>query len=152
MDLNKFLADRQIPFEQFHHHPAYTAKEVAEGLHVPGQEIAKSVLLRVPKGSVLAVLPATHSVDLAEMGRDLGAAEVEMASEQEIEQIFPDCERGAMPPFGSLYRLPTIVDETLTEDERIVFDAQSHQDAIRMAFRDYAALEHPRIGHFAHRN
>jgi Ala-tRNA(Pro) deacylase len=149
MKLDQFLLDQHIPFEQVHHEPTFTANRVAECLHVPGKEVAKSVLLRAPLGYMLAVLPSTHRIDLDRIERELGNVPVEMASEQEMDQLFPDCERGALPPFGSLYHLPTIVDETLTEDERIVFEAQSHQQAIRIAFRDFQRLEHPRIGHFA---
>jgi Ala-tRNA(Pro) deacylase len=149
MKLDQFLADRHIPFERFPHEPAYTAGRIAERLHVPGQEVAKTVLLRAPHGYALAVLPATHRIDLDRVRQALGEDSVEMASEQEMEQVFADCERGAMPPFGSLYRVRTVVDEALTADDRIVFDGQNHEEAIRMRYRDFAALEHPKIGHFA---
>ena len=149
MKLDQFLTEREVPFERMLHPPASTATRVAECLHVPGKDVAKSVLLRTTHGYVLAVLPATFRVDLDRMRRELGEPEMEVACEQEIEQIFTDCERGAMPPFGSLYRLRTIVDEHLAEDDKIVFDAQSHEEAIRMRYRDFAKLEQPRIGHFA---
>jgi Ala-tRNA(Pro) deacylase len=150
MNLDEFLSSRRVPFEHLHHRPAYTANRTAQMLHVPGKEVAKTVLLRTDRGYVLAVLPATHHVNLDEVRRELGAERVEMASEAEMELLFPDCERGTLPPFGSLYHLETLVDEALTEDERIVFDAQSHEDAIRMTYRDYESVEHPRKGHFAH--
>ena len=150
MNLDDFLNSRRVPFEHLHHRPAYTANRTAQMLHVPGKEVAKTVLLRTDRGYVLAVLPATHQVDLDEVRRELGVERVEMASEAEMDRLFPDCERGAVPPFGSLYHLETLVDESLTADERIVFDAQSHEDAIRMTYRDYESLEHPRKGHFAH--
>jgi Ala-tRNA(Pro) deacylase len=150
MNLDDFLSSRRVPFEHLHHRPAYTANRTAQMLHVPGKEVAKTVLLRTDRGYVLAVLPATHQVNLDEVRRELGVERVEMASEEEMERLFPDCERGTLPPFGSLYHLETLVDESLTADERIVFDAQSHEDAIRMTYRDYESLEHPRKGHFAH--
>src|SRR5262249_27534431 len=109
-------------------------------------------LLRTTHGYVLAVLPATFRVDLDQIRQELGEEQLEMACEQEVEQIFPDCAPGSMPPFGSLYHLRTIVDEHLTDREKIVFDAQSHEEAIRIAYRDFAELEHPRIGHFASAN
>lgn len=151
MKLHDFLDSRQVPFERLHHRTAYTANRVAQALHTPGRDVAKAVVLRTGHGYALAVLPATHQVDLERARVDLGEERVEMASEDEIERLFPDCERGAVPPFGSLYRVPTIVDETLAQDERIVFEAQTHQDAIRMAYRDYEAIEQPRHGHFARR-
>ncbi len=148
MKLDEMLQQRRVPFEHLHHRPAYTANRTAQMLHVPGQEVAKTVVLRVDGRYVLAVLPATHRIDLEQVRQDLGADRVEMASEPEMDRLFPDCERGAVPPFGSLYQLETLVDESLAADERIVFDAQSHEDAIRMSFQDYEAMEHPRRGHF----
>jgi Ala-tRNA(Pro) deacylase len=149
MKLDELLTSRQIPFERLHHRPAYAANRVAQMLHVPGQEMAKSVLLRTGHGYVLAVLPASYQVDLARLRAELGEDQVEMAAESEMDPLFPDCERGALTPFGSLYHIPTVVDESLAQDEKIVFEAQNHEDAIRMAYRDYEALEHPRLGHFA---
>lgn len=149
MRLDDFLIDHQVPFKRLHHAPAYTANRVAQLLHVPGREMAKTVLVRTGEGYVLTVLPATHRVDLARLQTDLQEGDVELASEAEIERLFFDCERGAMPPFGSLYHLATVVDESLAEDEEIVFEGQDHVQAIRMAFRDYEAVECPRRGQFA---
>ncbi|MFO0968559.1 MAG: YbaK/EbsC family protein [Gemmataceae bacterium] len=149
MRLDEFLNEQRVPFRKLLHRPAYTANRVAQVLHVPGREMAKSVLLRTRDGYMLAVLPATHRVDLDRMREELHDDQVDLARERDMESVFPDCERGAMPPFGSLYQLPTVVDETLTEDERIVFEGQSHEQAIEMACHDFMALEHPRVGHFA---
>lgn len=149
MRLDELLTDRHVPHERLHHHPAYTANRTAQVLHVPGKDVAKTVVLRADGRYVLAVLPATHRLDLEQVRQDLGAERVEMATEAEMDRLFPDCERGAVPPFGSLYHLETWVDEALAADERIVFDAQNHEDAIRMCYRDYEALEHPHRGHFA---
>ena len=151
MRLDEFLSNQHVPFRRLHHQPAYTANRVAQALHVPGREVAKSVLVSTGHGFVLAVLPATHRVDLERLRQDLGEERVGLATENEMERLFPDCERGAMPPFGSLYQLPTLIDESLAEDEEIVFEAQDHQEAIAMAYRDYVAVEHPRMGHFAER-
>jgi len=149
MKLDELLTKRHIPFERLHHRTAYTANRIAQALHVPGKEMAKTVLLRTGQGYALAVLPASHRVDMDQVRRDLGDEQVEMGTEEEMDRLFPDCERGAMPPFGSLYHLPTLVDESLTKDEQIVFEAQNHEEAIRMTYRDYEAVEHPRKGHFA---
>src|SRR5262249_48457015 len=134
--------------ERLHHPPAYTAQRVAEFLHVPGKEVAKSVLLRTNEGFALAVLPATRKLDLAMVGQCLGREHVELADEGEMNEVFPDCEVGAMPPFGSSYQMPTVVDESLAKDDQIVFEAQSHERSIRMSFRDYKAIERPCIGRF----
>jgi Ala-tRNA(Pro) deacylase len=149
MKLDEFLQNRQVAFERLPHRPAYTANRVAQALHVPGKDMVKTVLLKTGHGHVLAVLPATHQVDIDQVRRELGEDWVEMAPEEDMDRLFPDCERGAMPPFGSLYNLPTVVDETLTQDEQIVFEGENHEEAIRMAYRDYEAVEHPRHGHFA---
>jgi Ala-tRNA(Pro) deacylase len=151
MKLDELLTSRHIPFERLHHRPVYTANRIAQVLHVPGKEMAKTVLLRGDQGYVLAVLPATHQVDLEQLRQDMGEPRMEMASEEDMERLFPDCERGALPPFGSLYHLPTLVDDSLAEDEQIVFEGQNHEEAIRMRYCDYEAMEHPRRGHFAHR-
>jgi Ala-tRNA(Pro) deacylase len=149
MRLDEFLDSRHVPFTRLHHPTAYTANRVAQLLHVPGREMAKSVLLRAGDGYVLAVLPATHRIDLEQLRQDFDGEEIGLATEADMERLFPDCERGAMPPFGSLYELPTLVDESLAEDDEIVFEAQDHEDAIRMRYRDFEAIEHPRMGHFA---
>lgn len=149
MRLDEFLDSRHVPFTRLHHDPAYTAHRVAQLLHVPGRAMAKSVLVKTGHGFVLAVLPATHRVDLDQLRQDLAEDDLDLATENDMERLFPDCERGAMPPFGSLYQLPTLVDESLARDEEIVFEGQDHEDAIRMRYRDYAAVEHPRLGHFA---
>lgn len=149
MKLEQFLTEKQVSFEVLPHRPAYTANRVAQLLHVPGKEMAKTVVLRGDHGYILAVLPATCRVDIEEIRQELGEKRMEMASEDEMYQVFPDCEVGAIPPFGSMYRMPTIVDDTLTEDERIVFEGQNHEEAIGMNYRDFEAVEHPRRGHFA---
>jgi Ala-tRNA(Pro) deacylase len=151
MRLDEFLTDRKVAFTRLPHRTAYTANRVAQTLHVPGKDMAKSVLVRTGHGHVLAVLPATHQVDLDRLRRDLKEDQADLATEAEMEELFPDCERGAIPPFGSLYQVPTLVDESLTQDEEIVFEGQTHDEAIRMRFRDYESVEHPRLGHFATR-
>ena len=110
MKIDEFLSSRGVSFQRLHHRPAYTANHVAEALHVPGQEMAKTVLVRAGRGYALAVLPATHRVDLDRLRQELGEERVGLATEGEMERLFPDCERGAVPPFGSLYHLPTLVD------------------------------------------
>lgn len=149
MKVDELLMNRHIPFERLHHRPAYTAQRLAQILHVSGKEVAKTVLLRTDQGYVLTVLPANQKVDLDNVRRCLGSEWVQIGSEVEMDRLFPDCERGAMPPFGSMYHLPTLVDESLAADEQIVFEAQNHEEAIRMTYQDYEALEHPRKGHFA---
>src|SRR6266478_5731083 len=135
MQIDELLSSRQIPFERLSHLPAFTANRVAQILHIRGKDVAKCVVLKCNRGYFLAVLPAPYKIDLACICRELGEENVEMAAEEEIQQLFPDCEVGAMPPFGSLYHLPTYVDESLADESRIVFEAQCHEEAIRMNYR-----------------
>jgi len=149
MRLDEMLTERHVHFERLRHRPTFTANRMAQTLHVPGKEVAKSVLLRAGFGYVLAVLPATHQVDLRRVREELGEEQVELASEREVEQLFPDCEPGAHPPFGSLYNIRTLMDGSLAGDKEIVFEGQNHEEAYRMSFQDYEALEHPVKGYFA---
>src|SRR5262249_9735938 len=105
MQLDEFFTGKHIAFQKLPHRPAYTANRMAQALHVPGHEVAKTVLLRTGAGYAVAVLPATHRLDLDELRACLHDEHVDMASENDMDQLFPDCERGAVPPFGSLYRL-----------------------------------------------
>ncbi len=126
------------------HSRAFTAQEIAASLHVPGRELAKSVVVRTPRGLALAVVRAQDHVDLARVGQELGRP-VRLASETEIAGAFPDCEVGAMPPFGSLYDMPTLADHELTKDTEIVFNAGTHTTAVRLPWIEYASIEHPRV-------
>src|SRR5258708_1185463 len=113
MRLDELLSTRHVPFERLHHPPAYTARRVARFLHIPVGNVDKTVLLRTGDGYAVAVLPANRRVDMARAGQCLGKRQVELADESEMDQVFPDCECGAMPPFGSIYHLPPVVDDSL---------------------------------------
>ena len=149
MNIEDFLQQRGVPFSMLPHRTEYTASRTAQALHVPGDHFAKTVVLNVDGRPVLAVLPATHWLNVESLKRMLGARDVRLASEAEIKDLFPDCELGAMPPFGSQYDMETIVDDGLAEDEQIVFDGNSHDRAVQMRFHDYAQIEHPHVAHIA---
>lgn len=144
----QFLSEHQVRFETVVHPPAFTAQKRAQRLHVPGRLLAKSVLLATGRGYFLAVLPATHQVDLAALQTALGTS-VRLATEEEIAGVFRDCEWGALAPFGTLYGLPTLLDDSFDPESIIVFEAQFHAITIRMGCRDYEALERPRRLPFA---
>lgn len=152
MRLDEFLSEQHVPYRRLPHRPVYTANRVAQVLHVPGKDMAKSVLVRTRQGYMVAVLPATHRIDLDQMRQEWNDPDLNLASEEEMENLFPDCERGALPPFGSLYQLPTVIDECLSKDETIVFEGQNHEEAIQMAYWDFVEAENPRVGHFACRS
>ena len=147
--LEAFLRQNKIPFQVVHHPLAYTAQEVAAAEHVPGRMLAKVVMALADGKMVMLALPAPSRVDLAKAASTLGTKEVRLAHEEEFAAAFPDCEVGAMPPFGNLYDLPVFVDKALTEDEDIVFNAGTHTDTISMKYADYERLVKPAVGDFA---
>ena len=122
---------------------------MAETVHVPGRTVAKAVLIRAGDAFAMAVLPATHRIDLDRLGLILGVDDLRIATEPEVMAIFHDCERGALPPFGRLYGLTTIIDTALAGGSEVVFVANTRHEGIRMRFRDYEALETPMRGRFA---
>jgi Ala-tRNA(Pro) deacylase len=150
MTVATFLEERQCRFKRVPHQPTYSAQRMAHELHVPGREVAKTVLLRAKgdRGFVVAVLPANMHIDPGRVGKMIGQ-KVELATEFDMAAHFPDCEFGALPPFGSRYGMKTIVDSSLAEDEEIVFSGDTHQEAIRMQFDEYDRLEQPLIASFA---
>jgi Ala-tRNA(Pro) deacylase len=143
MRVLQFLSEQQIDFEPLIHPPAYTAQRRAKYLRVSGKQVAKTLLLVGPDGYLVAILPATHIIDWDLLSRALGGP-VRLATAQEIGKVFPDCEWGVVPPFGALYGLPTIMDESLLPESCIVFEANTHAEAIRMTCSDFERLERPR--------
>lgn len=143
--LTKYLDENGKKYVVLKHAPAYTAQEVAALAHVPGKDMAKTVIVKVDGDLKMVVLPSTHNVDFDAIKDALGAGEVELATEEEFENLFPDCELGAMPPFGKLYEIDTLVAESLTEDEEIAFNAGTHKELVKMGYRDYEELAEPQI-------
>ena len=138
-----FLSDHEVPFETVVHPPAYTASRLAKYLRMPGRQVAKSVLLACPGGFYLAVVPATCRVDFAAVGRAVGVP-VRLARDDEIVDRFNDCERGTLSPFGRLYGMSTLLDNSFAPDSLLVFEAQRHSLAIRMLCQDFERIEKPR--------
>ena len=147
MNVTTFLEEHDCRFQHVLHQPTYSAQRLAHELHVSGCEVAKTVLLRSNgKGEYsVAVIPANRKIDFERVSKLLGQDQTELATEGEIAQHFPDCEFGALPPFGSQYGMKTIVDFSLAADDEIVFESNTHHDAIRMRFDEYRKLEHPLI-------
>jgi Ala-tRNA(Pro) deacylase len=144
----EFLAQHQVPFEKLLHPPAFTAQKRAHFLHLPGRHVAKSVLLAGPEGYFLAVLAATRHVNPDKLAQALGGP-VRLANETEIARVFCDCEWGVVPPFGRLYGLPVVLDDALEPGAEIVFECNSHVEAVRMRCQDFEQLENPRRLNFA---
>ena len=151
MKLQEYLTDRQVTFDVLEHDDTFDSQHLAQSVHVSGRQVAKTVLLRMDHGYryAVAILPATHLIDLEAAGRILGGARMELATEYEIAQRCPDCEMGALPPFGSMYGMETILDESLKDAQQLVFEGNTHHEAIRMAGEDFIRLETPIVGSFA---
>jgi Ala-tRNA(Pro) deacylase len=148
--LREFLDHNRVKYATIHHSPAYTAQELAQATHVHGRELAKTVVVRTDDGRhAMVVVTAPSRVVPALLRVPLGCDQVELASETELDVLFPGCEVGAMPPFGNLFDLPVFVDTRLAEDSSIVFAAGTHHDCVRMSFADFRRLVEPTIGLYA---
>lgn len=146
--ISNYLEQHRVRYSVVEHPVAYTAQEEAAATHVPGREWAKAVVCMVDDQPTLAVLPADYLVDLDRFRAVCGASSVRLASEAELRPLYSDCELGAMPPFGPLYKQPVLVDKSLTSDPEIVFNAGSHREAIRMRYRDFEELVKPTVAEF----
>jgi Ala-tRNA(Pro) deacylase len=151
MNVARFLKTAAYDFERVQHRPTYSAQHLAHELHVPGREVAKTVLLRADGGYkfVVAVIPANKTIDFQKTSKLLGGAKVELATEFDIAAHCPDCDFGVLPPFGSRYGMKTIVDASFADDEDIWFEGNTHDEAIRMKFPEFCRLEQPLVAPFA---
>ncbi len=148
MPINKlrdYLDTNGVAYQVLSHPLTFTAQELAAVEHVRGRELAKVVILRSGSGFVMAVLPAPCHVALERARVTMGKPDLVLASEKEFTSLFPNCEPGAMPPFGNLYNIPVWVDEALAEDEDIVFNACTHSQAVRMKYADFFRLVQPKV-------
>ena len=147
--LTEFLDRHEIKYVVISHSVAYTAQGIAALTHISGKELAKTVMVKIDGALAMAVLPASLHVDLLRLKALAGAKSVELASEAEFKERFPDCETGAMPPFGNLYDVPVFADESLARDKEIAFNAGSHRELLRLAWEDFVRLVGPKIARFA---
>jgi Ala-tRNA(Pro) deacylase len=141
--LKQFLEENHIAYKHTVHPLAYTAREVASAEHLLAREVAKVVVISADHAYQMVVLPANRAVDLSELRTALGSSHARLATEQEIGRLFPDCDLGAMPPFGNLYDMAVYVDSGLAVDEWIAFNAGSHTDVVHMKFADFKWLANP---------
>src|SRR5207249_12151650 len=140
--LKEYLDRETVSYEILTHSEAYTAPELAEVLHVPGKDLAKVVMLKIGERFVMTVLPANWKVDVSRLKDIFGTSHIRLATEEEFKGLFPDCEIGTMPPFGNLYNMEVYVDQSLTTDEKIVFQAGTHYEAVKLRYTDFAKLVH----------
>jgi len=141
--LKTFLEHHGIQYTQQTHATAYTAAGVASVSHVKGKEMAKAVMVLADEKLVMLVVPANTHIRLKQAKSALKAHQVFLASEADFAHVFPDCEVGAMPPFGNLYGIPVFVDETLTRDKEIAFNAGNHRELIKMSYAEYERVVQP---------
>ncbi|MGB2627060.1 MAG: YbaK/EbsC family protein [Candidatus Acidiferrum sp.] len=146
--IKSHLNESKVPYCVVNHASSYTAQGAAAVMHVPGIEVAKTVVVQAGKEYCLIVLPASFHLRPGKLAHALGCP-VRLATEAEFASIFPDCELGAMPPLGELYGLRVFVDQSLAQDEEILFNAGTHRDAIRMYYKDFAQLAKPQVCSFA---
>jgi Ala-tRNA(Pro) deacylase len=148
MHFKEFLQKRQVPFEIVPHPATHSSSRLAQSTHTRGNAVGKTVLLHANHGfvDVVVVVPSTCQVDVVKVSEVLGGAQVELASQDDISRHCPDCERGVLPPFGSQYAMQTIVDESLIDREQILFEGETHDEAIRMRFEDFRRVENPLVG------
>jgi Ala-tRNA(Pro) deacylase len=143
--LGRMLEENKAHYTTIKHAVAFTSRDLAAALHTDKDEIAKATIVRASGGYAMAVLPASHQLDLKHMARALGVPWVSLASESELASLFPGCELGAIPPFGHLYGMPVYVDVPLTNDKWIAFCSGRHDEAIRMLYADYERIVKPAI-------
>ncbi len=143
--LKEFLDENRVKYITISHSLAYTAQEIAATAHVPGKQLAKTVIVKADGRMVMAVLPASLKVDFDLLAEAIGAKKVELATEREFKQLFPDCELGAMPPFGNLYGMEVFVAESLTDDKEIAFNAGSHTELMRLPYEAFSMLAKPKV-------
>lgn len=143
--LKEFLDDHGVKYVLTQHSPAVTASEVAEAAHISGTDFAKTVIVKIEGEMAMVVLPANRKINPGELRELLNSDSVEVATEDEFRSRFPDCELGAMPPFGNLYGLPVYLETTLGGHEEIAFNAGTHREVIRMRSKDFVHLVNPMI-------
>jgi Ala-tRNA(Pro) deacylase len=150
-DLKRLLDENHVDYEVHAHPRAFTAKETAAADHVPPSEMAKVLVLRGQDRFLMAVLPASHVLDLDRLREAVGDAELRLASEREFVDVFPTCEPGAIPPFGQLFDMPVWVDDSLGRERETVFNGGNHNETVHLAYKDFVRLAKPQFGEFSRR-
>ena len=149
MLVHEKLNREAIRYEETHHRPTFTSQKMAQAEHVHGMNVAKPVIVNADGQYYMCVLPACCHISLDAIKSVLDAGFVRLAAEDELPKLFPGCEIGAEPPFGSLYGMPTILDDRMENDEFIIFQSGTHDEAIKIGMQDYLKIETPRIFSFS---
>ncbi len=149
--IKDYLDGKKVKYIAISHSPAFSAQEIAALVHIPGRDVAKTVIVNINGKMAMAVLPANYRIHFNRLMDALGTGDMYLAAEEEFNDLFPDCEVGAMPPFGNLYGLEVFVAKSLTEDDEIVFNGGTHTDLIKMSYKDFEKLVKPKILSFTTR-
>src|SRR6516162_2643403 len=147
--LREFLNSHSVAYMTIPHAVAYTAKEIAALTHLSNKELAKTVIVKIDGTMAMAVLPASYNVDLSALRGGTGAGSVTLAKESEFKDQFPECDIGAMPPFGNLFGMAVYVDESLTKDKDIAFNAGSHSELLQVSYAEFERLVRPTVLKFS---
>lgn len=143
--LTNFLDQWGVKYVVISHSPAFTALEVAHSAHIPGSAIAKTVMVKIDGEIAMAVVPASYNVDMELLSEAARTSDVTLAAEAEFSHLFPDCEVGAMPPFGNLWNMDVYCAESLSGDQNIAFSAGNHHELIQLPFEAFRRLAEPTI-------
>ncbi len=146
--IRDFLDSQEVSYEQLKHSKAFTGQEIAHSLHISGKKCAKTVVLNGDGQPVMAVIPAASRINLQDLRAAMEVKHLEMLPESELARLFPDCERGAIPPLGPLYGMAVWVDRAISDSGYIVFCGGTHEDSIHMKYSDFAKLTKPRSSRF----
>jgi Ala-tRNA(Pro) deacylase len=147
--IKEYLDSQKVKYTILKHSPVYTAQEVAASAHIPGRQLAKTVMIKLDGEMSMVVLPASCQVNFDALKKALGVKKVKLATEKEFEDLLPDCEGGATPPFGNLYDLKVIADKSLSKQEMIAFCAGSHTELIQLSYQDFEKLVKPQVVAFS---
>jgi len=148
MNVQDYLDQLGVNYRLSRHETAYTAADLTHAEHVPGRKVIKPVVVKADGQFVMCALPASHRIDLDTLRAQLQVTDVELAGERELCELFPDCEMGAEPPIGRMFGIPTLMDESLFADDRVMFQAGTHKDAVTMTLADYRRAAQPEVAYF----
>jgi Ala-tRNA(Pro) deacylase len=143
--IKEYLDSQEVDYTIIEHSPVYTAQEAAASAHISGRLLAKTVMIKIDGEMAMVVLPAACRVKFDRLKKALGANQVELATEEQFKDLFPDCEVGAMPPFGHLYGMEVITDENLSDQVAVAFCAGSHTELVQLAYKDFEKLVKPKV-------
>ena len=149
MKLKQYLDNEGIKYVTIVHSPAYTAQEAAASAHIQRNVLAKTVIVELDDELAMVVVPANRRVELKELRELTGCERVKIASEDTFRKRFPDCEVGAMPPFGNLYGMEVFAAASLSDSPEIAFNAGTHTEVVKMEYRDFERMVHPRVMNLA---